>query len=459
MVVRNTPWGKIYPPGWKAAAPSPPSDRAAASKSARASSPMEQAQATRSPQRAAPSVLVVDPSVEPGTGVFRTLEAACREAKAGGIIELRANANQPIEEQEIPLDKSLTIRAAEQTRPRLRLAARALAGEARLFNVLGNASITLNGITLEVDGQANPDAGQPAVLFDCARGTSVHLESVRVGGTETPRRDDAVLFRIPASQDHREISEQPPTTTTDSEQVALTLEGCQVHTRGGLLVTGPQSYWSLVASNCFIVSQVPVVKVSGPSMLLADNAPSQLDFERSSFLLGDSLVSLAVLGESRPEPPRFVNVAANYCVFLGNGGFPLTHSSGRYDADVQQDTIPWQGENNLIAGFDVLFEYEATDEIGPMGIPTVGTGTFRKWDMDEWLRRRSLAGLKYYVGSVSPTDFPYGLDMESQTPPTPDILRKIGCPEEVCERLGVPAESLPPTPAASRTANRPVSGS
>ena len=202
--------------------------------------------------------------------------------------------------------------------------------------------------------------------------------------------------------------------------------------------TGPASYWWLSIRDSLISADQPVLEVQGLSMSESGNRISQAEFVRSSFFLGDSLAVVTARGEN-PEIPRPIEILSNHSLYVGNGMYPFTRSSGNHSIDSQQTAIAWRGGSgssaaNFIAGFTSLFRYGGKRS-ATMPVQTTSL------DGQAWLDHFGLRE-GFYIGQAD-IDGVRSVDPWNQVLPGHSTLEPLGLPKDLVETPGANTFSLP----------------
>lgn len=287
---------------------------------------------------------------------FRYLESACREAQDGATIEVASDADFDDAHTITIASKKLTIQARSSEKPPLfRWNARAADSRpAVLLRLKGGSELKIRGIDFEVTPAARVTSGSG--VFACEFGSNLELIDCSVDVVADNGGSGTLPVFLMASGAASDQGSQMPALADVPDMTNINLQLSRVRSAYSILEADPLSLWALGIRNCFLASEMSLVRVYGPSVMLADTTPNKLEIQNTSCATGDSLVVLSIDGS---EPPRQMEVSAGQSVFIG-GGLAFARSSGNFASERHSNSFHWQvplGSINFVAGYPRPLQY------------------------------------------------------------------------------------------------------
>jgi len=296
---------------------------------------------------AEPGLLIVDPT-ESGRGVYDTLNAACRAATSGDVIELRFTGTitiEPIHLQEI----NLTIRAGSGYQPIVRYEPPPPRGAAprRSLFALGGGRLTLVGVGFEL--RLPPDV--PSDSWSLLRVAGA--EAVRVGRctlTVTQLPDDpatqAAFFRL----------EEAPVLTSAGILPAseIELRDCIVRGEADLIRIKGTVAVSLEWSNGLLASSRRLLDAVGTGRQVGEGREGiSIELNHVTAAMREGLCRLNVTPEAAPLVPTKIRVTN--CILVVDPKSPLIEERGVMRASELRKHVQWQGDRNFYEGFETFW--------------------------------------------------------------------------------------------------------
>lgn len=309
-----------------------------------------------------------------GTGKsYATLDAACADAKDQAVIELQFDGRLATAERPLRLrQKRIVIQAAKGRQPILTFAPTGAVADVsmtRMINVLGGTLAIIN-VGLEFKIPENPGS-HAWTLFSLTRPERLKLQGV-TATLINPRNAQAsfVEFLPPPSEAMAKMStmKDGASLTTDVfiERSFLRGEGV------GLALKDSAALRCEMTQSMFAVSEW-LVSTEGATQTMLVPGGIALEFNRSTFLLGSGLVSLAG-GEELTSRPTMLSITARQSLFSCPPDRPLLDQQVPVDILEYRKSVSWVDEANVFDDLQTFWSMRSA----------LGTASPQRWDFLAW---------------------------------------------------------------------------
>lgn len=282
---------------------------------------------------------------------FSNLLAACLEANGDDPI-IEVAKDEPIAVEQVTLDKSLTIRAAEGSSPVFVWNAESQDPRGvALFRLTGKSELKIEGIHFKAAPRSRIPPG--SCLFECQFGSTIDVSRSTIDVTPLEVSSGELPIFLIKSDGSVDSRSQMPKMADAPAMTSINVQRASIRTAYSLLDAEPLALWSLGLSNSFFASSNgSLIYVHGPSVMLADAFPNAnlLDIQQSTCATKDSLVVVSVDGT---EPPRQMEVLISDSALIGRG-MALVRSSGNFELARHDNSFKWQipkDTTNFVVGY------------------------------------------------------------------------------------------------------------
>ena len=290
---------------------------------------------------------------------FPTLEAACRAAQDGDIIELSYNDRRPagVEKPLRVTNKTITIRSGKDRggnlyRPVLEFDAgeNPAEGETRMITLI-DSSLNLIHLDLRLTVRQDVIADQ-WVFFSLQGAERVVLKATRIS-LQNPGDQTAAIFELISAPGHMEM-EMTNNGQTGAQQKSE-IKIVESFLRGGcdLFVTKHTQPGSFEIENSVVALEGTLLNVIGDRDMPKKNAIIELELDHVTGLLGNGLLKM-----SSGDEPRFmipVHVSAFNNILATNSSTPLIAMSGNTNTQDFRNLLRWVGAKNFYDQFEMFW--------------------------------------------------------------------------------------------------------
>jgi eukaryotic-like serine/threonine-protein kinase len=324
---------------------------------------------------APPPIAIVGVNGEP-VQTYETLEAACRDAEDGSIIELKFN-DRRIERPLRITNKKLTIRAARNYRPLIEFAPADIPAEGyqtRMITMVGG-SVSLINVDLTVKVRADIVTEQWA-LFSARHPEQIRLRGVTVSfeNAESERLNPlpAIVELLPgARQDPSGMNMKMMMDDSAREPIEIEMTESLLRGYTHLIVSQQTDSGRFLIRDSVVALEGSLLNVQGSYEMIADNARIQLNMEHVTCLLGENLIKVESNGDFSPRQLLPVSVSTRNNIFAPRAGTPLISMNGNNNPEDLRRMLTWSGENNFYDRYTVFWSIQ-------------GASDFEELDFDGW---------------------------------------------------------------------------
>ena len=300
---------------------------------------------------------------------YKTLEAACLEAKDGAVIELAFNGKRPgPTEKSIRLsNKKITIRAGKNRagklfRPLIEFAPteNSATDDLRLVTLI-NGSIDLYDVSISVIVKEKIEA-ENWILFSMGESEKLRLQGVKIS-VQNPGHRNVTLVELVTTPGGDIESLELMAKGANAQQSEFQIKVSESFIQGDcdLFVVKHVSSGRFEIEKSILAIEGTVLKNLGDDLdLPQEGAYLNLQLEHVTAIMGSSLVQ-SKSGTIRREMLP-VHVTARNNIFATNTSNPLIFSSGRDSVEDQRRLVRWQGEKNFYDQFHSFWNIESENE-------------------------------------------------------------------------------------------------
>jgi len=365
------------PPGGNSTAAAPAADNKPSKPApsvAVASAPAPASTSTTGGERKGP--LIVDPSPDAARapGVYATLADACRAARNGDAIEVRANG--PLLERPIDLvGMRLTIRAGDGFSPivSFQLQTADPLRESHSMLTLAGSQLALAGLQLELDVPREAVADSWS-LAEIRPGESLRLENCAVtvrnnsnsGGALHP---DVAMFEIRGVPGAGVMATDEPGMMRPP--ASLQLKNCILRGEATVVRSDELQPLQITWDNGLLATSERFLSAAGGPSDPKPQGETQIELHHVTASMRRGLCRLTNSQDAPQQLP--LEIHATDCIFLCGTSAALIEQSGIDATDDYRHRIVWNGERNSYDGFSTFWQ------IGAAGAETPSQSTFHDW--------------------------------------------------------------------------------
>ena len=324
---------------------------------------------TNNTQPTPPPVAMKKPAISVVDGKdYKTLEAACLEAKDGAIIELAFDGKWPGRSEKMIkiANKKITIRAArnaegELYQPQIEFALEdnAAVDDVRIFSLLGS-SLDLINVQLSVIVNDKIEAEQWAV-FSLQEADQLRLQGVRLVVQNPSHQTVSVVALSP--QPGGTLDRMDKTKTGSSlppPEFGIKISKSQLQGDCDFVSHGHIFPGRIELENSLIAIDGTLLNLKGSLDMPSEGASLNLQFEHVTCIVGNSLIRYHSEELWRELLP--VHVTARNNIMATNTSRPLIAMSGNTNPNDLKRLLRWNGEKNYYDQFQSFWTLSSKKE-------------------------------------------------------------------------------------------------
>ncbi len=305
-----------------------------------------------------------------GGKTYKTLEAACLEAKDGAVIELAFNGRRPgAGEKNIRIaNKKITIRAGKNKdgklfQPLIEFAPteNSATDDLQLVTLL-NGSVDFYDINLSLIVNEEIEA-ENWIFFSMRESDKLRLQGVQLS-VQNPGHRNVAIVELATSLGGELDSLESMTKSTNDQPPEFLIKISESFIRGDcdLFVDRHVSAGRFDIEKSIIAIEGTLLKNLGDHLdMPQEGARLSLQLEHVTAILGKSLIRMKNDILRREMLP--VNVTARNSIMATNTSNPLIFMSGSDTADDQRRLLRWQGEKNFYDQYQSFWTIETKEEM------------------------------------------------------------------------------------------------
>ena len=291
------------------------------------------------------------------THVTRSLDAALRlSAQLPNLREIELRTHAPILVQPVTLiHKDLTIRAAEDYSPIIRIQPTSTTEVTNVFSLIGGA-VRLQGLFLIVDARGRSD--QLASLFQLDEAAQLSLRQcwIRVETDYRNSREETsfAVFDITA----------PENVLPGMDEPSLQLADCVIHGNATVVRSTEATPFAFDWANGFLATSGRLLSVGGTLSPLDTDRQITVQLDHVTAVIDKGLIRL----EATLEAAGLIAIDAECtnCIFIGSPRHPLVEQVAfNVAVDRLEDSFHFQGRRNFYEDISVFWQTLVRDELDP----------------------------------------------------------------------------------------------
>ncbi len=349
------------------------------------------------PQEMKPKIKVDNPDVKPipvvqdeqpsisiiGGKTYKTLEAACLEAKDGDVIELAFNGRRPgSSEKSIRIaEKKITIRAGKNKegvlyQPLIEFAPteNSATDDLRLVSLI-NGSIDLYDINISIIVNEEIEA-ENWILFSMQESEKLRLKGVHLTVQNPGHRNVAIVELSPTpGGEFDDLKTMNNGANGPASEFLVKISESFIQGDCNLFVDRHVLPGLFDIEKSIIAIEGTLLKNYGDHLdMPQEGAHVDLQLEHVTAIVGSSLIDMQSGTLRRERLPVYVTARNN--IFATNTSTPFVTMFGGDTIEDQLRLLRWQGEKNFYDQFQSFWTIESTEEVTKI----------ESHDFDGWLQ-------------------------------------------------------------------------